>query len=61
MIQNLIVFVKESFQELKKVTWPTRKEILGSSAVVLVVSFIFMIIIALVDWIIRMGLGFFLK
>lgn len=61
MIETVKTFVYESFQELKKVTWPTRKEIIGSSLVVLVVSLILMSMTALVDWLIRLGMGFILK
>lgn len=48
----MVEFVKESSQELKKVTWPGRKEILASSAVVVVVALVFMVIIAAEDWVI---------
>ena len=54
--KEVIEFVKESWQELKKVTWPGRKEILASSAVVVVVAVIFMAIIFSEDWLIRQGL-----
>ena len=49
MQQAVTEFVKESYQELKKVTWPGRKEILASSAVVLIVSLVFMVIVYLED------------
>jgi len=55
-VQAVIEFVKESWQELKKVTWPGRKEILASSAVVVVVAVVFMLIIAAEDWLIHQGL-----
>lgn len=55
-MNQLIEFCKESWQELKKVTWPGRKEILASSAVVVVVAVIFMLIIAAEDWVIHQGL-----
>jgi len=48
-LQAVITFVKESIQELKKVTWPGRKEILASSGVVVVVSLVFMLIVYLED------------
>jgi preprotein translocase SecE subunit len=50
------VFVIESWQELKKVTWPGRKEVVASSAVVVVVAVVFMAIIFTEDWLIRAGL-----
>ena len=39
--------------ELKKVTWPTRKELINSTAVVLVVILIFAVAVGIVD----LGLG----
>jgi preprotein translocase subunit SecE len=55
-LRQLFTFLEESWQELKKVTWPGRKEIWASSAVVVVVAVIFMMIIAAEDWIIHQGL-----
>ena len=48
-MQAVTEFVKESWQELKKVTWPSRKEILNSLLVVLVVAVIFMLMVYLED------------
>ena len=48
-MNQLVEFVKESYQELKKVTWPGRKEILASSGVVVVVSLLFMAVVYLED------------
>lgn len=48
-MKQVVEFVKESAQELKKVTWPGRKEILASSAVVVLVSLVFMFIVYLED------------
>ena len=61
MIEKTRMFFTEASQELRKVTWPTRKEVLASTAVVLVVSVFFMLLIALVDWLVIKGLDFFLK
>ncbi len=37
-------FLVEAVQELKKVTWPTRKETLGTTGVVLVLVFLYRVI-----------------
>jgi preprotein translocase SecE subunit len=58
VLQPLIEFVKESYQELKKCTWPGRKEIQMSSLVVLIVTVIFVMIIFSEDWVIGQGLKF---
>jgi preprotein translocase subunit SecE len=42
-------FVAEAWQELKKVTWPGRKETLGTTAVVIVLVFIIASFLGLVD------------
>lgn len=55
-MQPLIEFIKESYQELKKCTWPGRKEIQVSSLVVLVVTVIFVMVIFSEDWLISQGL-----
>jgi preprotein translocase subunit SecE len=56
-LQAVTEFVKESWQELKKVTWPTRKEVINSSLVVVVVAVMFMLVIYLED----MGIHWLLK
>ena len=42
-------FVAEAWQELKKVTWPGRRETLGTTAVVLLLVVIISIFLGLVD------------
>ncbi len=52
---NPAKFVREVRQEVSKVSWPTRKETLISTAMVLVLTFIAAIFFLLVDNIIRWG------
>jgi preprotein translocase subunit SecE len=42
-------FLSEARTELKKVTWPTRKQALASTAVVIVVVIIVSVFLSLVD------------
>jgi len=42
-------FLKESYAELKKVTWPTKDDVYGTTVAVLVVSAIFSIFIYFSD------------
>jgi preprotein translocase subunit SecE len=49
MFEKSGTFLREAYAELKRVTWPTRKEIGGSTVVVLVVVGILMLFIALFD------------
>ncbi|NPV04258.1 MAG: preprotein translocase subunit SecE [Syntrophaceae bacterium] len=54
-------FLKESRAELKKVTWPTPKQAITSTSVVIVVTVIMSLVLGLVDFglakIIRLVLG----
>ena len=43
-------FIMEAVQELKKVTWPNRKETLGTTGVVLILVIIIAIFLGLVDF-----------
>ncbi len=43
-------FFKEAKMELKKVKWPTRKELLASTAVVIVLTLIISLFLGLVDF-----------
>lgn len=49
MVQKSVQFVREVKIELKKVTWPTRKQTMGSTAVVIVLVLIISIFLGLVD------------
>ena len=54
-------FLKEARVELKKVTWPTPKQTLASTSVVILVSAVVSLFLGLVDFgltkIIKLGLG----
>lgn len=61
MYQKMIEFFAEARMELRKVTWPGRKEVTASTGVVLVVVTLFVGLVVIVDWAIRSGLGLFFK
>jgi preprotein translocase subunit SecE len=48
-VQHTIDFVKESWQELQKVHWPSRKETYAATAVVIVVVLLVSVYLAVVD------------
>ena len=50
MFQKIVSFVREAYAELKRVTWPTRKEIGGSTLVVVVVVGLIMLCIGFFDF-----------
>ena len=50
MIGSIRQFVRETQQELKKVSWPTREEVWGSTGVVIVTTFLLAAFIAVIDF-----------
>ncbi len=48
------IFVRESYQELKKVTWPTRELALNSSMVTIGFIVGFSLMLALLDYIVNL-------
>ena len=57
MWEKIIQFFHEVKAELKKVNWPTRKETIASTSVVLVIVFIIAIFLFIVD----QGLSFLIR
>jgi preprotein translocase subunit SecE len=50
IIQNVTQFLKEAKVELKKVTWPSPKQTLASTAVVIIIVFIVAIYLGIIDF-----------
>ena len=59
--ERIVQFLKEAKVELKKVTWPTSKQTLASTSVVIIVVIVVSIFLGIVDFglakIIRLVLG----
>ena len=51
MIRKFWQFLKEARVELKKVSWPTRKELVGSTTLVVVVSILAGVFLGVLDFI----------
>jgi preprotein translocase subunit SecE len=49
-IQKITQFLKDAKMELKKVTWPTPKQTLASTAVVIILVFIVSLILGIIDF-----------
>jgi len=49
-ISGTIQFVREAWQEMKKVVWPSRKETLGGTGMVLILVIFISIFLGLVDF-----------
>ena len=51
-------YLKETASELRRMTWPTKDELVGSTIVTVVVSLIVAIFIGIVDWILVRAMTF---
>ena len=60
IIQNVTQFLKEAKVELKKVTWPTPKQTLASTAVVIIIVFIVSIYLGIIDFILAKAVKYIL-
>jgi len=59
-VQKIVQFFKEARLELKKVTWPTPKQTLASTAVVIVLVFIVSFILGIIDFALAKAVKFIL-
>jgi len=50
IVKRLFKYLKEAKSELKKVIWPSRKEIISSTIVVLVAVLFFVLLIGCLDF-----------
>jgi preprotein translocase subunit SecE len=50
LVQSSLQFLRESRTELKKVKWPTRKELLASTAVVIALVLVISLFLGLIDF-----------
>ena len=58
---NLFTYIKETKQELKRVSWPTKKELLKNTGVVLTVVTSATILVWALDTALQSALKFILK
>jgi preprotein translocase subunit SecE len=59
--ENAIVrYVRETWYELKKVSWPTRTEAINLTVVVIVVTSFLAIVLGLLDYLFSTAFGLFL-
>lgn len=54
---NPLQFMQQVRSEVAKVVWPTRREVLLTTAMVFVMAALTSVFFALVDWLIRSGVG----
>ena len=56
MFKNIIQFLRECKAELKKVSWPTKKETINSTVVIFIIVFLFAIFLGLSDIVLSKGI-----
>ena len=56
-MEKLTKYYKETAAELRKMTWPTKDELIGSTIVTIVVSLIVAIFIGIVDRLLTLGIA----
>ena len=59
MVNKAVLFLKEAWEELKKIAWPTRDQALRSTGAVLAVTFGIAAFTAVLDYIFSFLLNFF--
>lgn len=59
-LKTVVNFVKESYIELKKVTWLSKKEVVVSTAVVVVLIIVLSIYVGVIDFILARIVSLFL-
>ncbi len=61
MANKLAVFFSDVKLEMKKVSWPTRDELIGSSAMVIIMTLCMAVFIAICDLIVSQALTILLR
>jgi len=61
LVQRINAFLQSAWIESKKVTWPSREELVESTRVVIVASLVLMIYLFVVDRVLTIILNIFLK
>ena len=56
MLEKIQKYLKETSAELRKMTWPTKEELIGSTLVTVVVSAVVAVFIGIVDRLLTLGI-----
>ncbi len=59
--RDIIEFLKETRKELNNVSWPARREVTGTTLVVIVAVFFFGFFLFIVDLIVNNGMNYILR
>jgi preprotein translocase subunit SecE len=60
-MQKIIKFFKDSYAELKKVTWPSKDEVLASTRVVIFAILLVALALGFIDILLLNGISFLFK
>ncbi len=61
LFKSFIEFVQDTRKELKNVSWPTRRELISTTVVVIVAVFFFGAFLALVDLVVSQAMQLVIK
>jgi preprotein translocase subunit SecE len=54
MFEKIVKFLKETRAEMRKVTWPTRDELVGSTKIVIIATLVVTLFIGIIDQILTL-------
>jgi len=54
-VQDTREFLHDVRVEMKQVTWPSREDVVSTTGVVIATVFFFGVFLAIVDWLVQMG------
>lgn len=57
---RIVRYLRETYYELKKVSWPTRSEAINLTLMVIVVTTFLAVVLSLMDWALSAAFGLFL-
>ena len=60
-MNELTTYVKASYEEMKKVTWPTKKETTNYTVLVIIFSLAVALFLGLLDYVFSLGLAQIIK
>ena len=61
MINKVVTFLKEARVELKKVSWPTKDELIGSTIIVMIITVMLAIFIGVCDYFLSRFVGLLIR
>lgn len=56
MLERVKAYIKESYQELKKVVWPTRRQTISHTTAVIFISLTVAAFLGFIDYALQLGL-----